>query len=88
MADEKAISVTVDGPFVLITYGLWELCVQTGSLAYIETELNPEGGGMRVSLEAERKQLVGVTFDTKDEASRFAARVRKAALEAGQWRRG
>jgi hypothetical protein len=88
MSDEKAISVTVDGPFVLITYGVWELCVQAGSLAYISTELNPDRGGMRVSLEAERKRLVELTFDTKDEANRFAARVRKAALEAGQWRRG
>ena len=87
MSDEKHC-VEVDGPFVLITNGLWELCVQAGSLAYISTELNPSGPGMRVSLEAERKQLLELTFDTRDEASRFAARVRKAALEAGQWRRG
>ncbi len=81
--------VDVDGPFVLISNGMWEVCIQAGCIINISIEPDPcDISGTRVTIWSPNSQVVDVKFGDRDRAFMFAARVRRKALEAGQWRRG
>jgi hypothetical protein len=89
------VTISVDGPYVVV--GRDELgpggtasgSFSPSSLATILVICHEPGDWFaRIYANELREHWESYRFDTRDEAEVFAGVIRRAAIEAGQWRRG